>query len=458
MTTYFVTGATGFIGRNLVERLLERGDVDVHVLVREGSQERLDALIERWDAQGRVHPVVGDLAQPKLGVKKGWITKHKGKIDHVFHLAAIYDMTAEEERNEVLNVGGTRNLVALVNELQPKVLHHTSSVAAAGSFKGLFREDMFDEGQKLPSAYHRTKFESERIVREESKVPWRVYRPAVVIGDSRTGEMDKVDGPYYFFKAIQRARDLLPQWFPLAGPEVGDTNLVPVDYVADAMDAIAHKDGLDGQAFHLAASRSVQSGAALNEFAKAAHAPQLALRVDSKLLDALPKGTLSLLMQLPALKGVRKAILDDFGIPDEIVGHMGFTCGFDTRDTERALEGTGIEVPELSSVRRAHLGLLGAQPRSGSVQGPLARGGDQRPHRRHHRRLQRHRTRRGREDRRGRRHPAARRPRLGEARGGQGRDRGRRRQRVRLHRGPRGHGLDRRARASRSCPSTLPST
>ncbi|HVP02463.1 MAG TPA: SDR family oxidoreductase [Solirubrobacteraceae bacterium] len=346
--SYFVTGATGFIGRNLVERLLERGG-DIHVLVREGSRERLDALIERWGAQGRVHPVVGDLAAPMLGIDEAWIDEHRGKIDHVFHLAAIYDMTAPEERNEILNVGGTRNLVALANALQPQILHHTSSVAAAGAYKGLFREDMFDEGQKLPSPYHRTKFESERIVREEATVPWRVYRPAIVVGDSRTGEMDKIDGPYYFFKAIQRARDLLPQWFPLAGPEVGDTNIVPVDYVADAMDAIAHREGVDGQAFHLAAPRMTKAGAALNEFARAAHAPQLAVRVDSKLLDALPKGVFSLLMQLPQLKDVRRAILADLGIPDEIVGHMGFSCSFDTRDTERALAGTGIEVPPLDS-------------------------------------------------------------------------------------------------------------
>ncbi|MCU0313460.1 MAG: SDR family oxidoreductase [Solirubrobacteraceae bacterium] len=346
--TYFVTGATGFIGRNLVERLLERGG-DVHVLVREGSRERLDALIERWGAQGRVHPVTGDLQAVKLGIDQAWIDEHRGKVDHVFHLAAIYDMTAPDEVNEALNVGGTQQLVNLVNDLQPGHLHHVSSVAAAGAYKGLFREDMFDEGQKLPSPYHRTKFESERLVRDETNVPWTVYRPAIVVGDSRTGEMDKVDGPYYFFKAIQKARDTLPQWFPLAGPEVGDTNIVPVDYVADALDALAHQEGHAGQAFHLAAPRMTPSGEALNHFAAAAHAPQLALRVDSKLLDALPKGTFSMLMQLPALKGVRKAVLEDFGIPDEIVGHMGFSCSFDTRDTERALAGTGIEVPELDS-------------------------------------------------------------------------------------------------------------
>ncbi len=347
MATYLVTGATGFIGRNLVERLLARGG-DVHVLVREGSRERLDGLIERWDAQDRIQPVAGDLREPKLGVDPGWIDAHRGRIDHLFHLAAIYDMTAPDEVNELLNVGGTGQLVELANDLRPGRLHHVSSVAVAGAYKGFFREDMFDEGQQLPSPYHRTKFESERIVREQAQVPWRVYRPAIVIGDSRTGEMDKIDGPYYFFKAIQRARDVLPQWFPLVAPEVGRTNLVPVDYVADALDELAHRDGLDGRAFHLADANMVPSGEALNEFAKAAHAPQLAMRVDSRLLDALPKGTFSLLMNLPALKDVRKAILADFYIPDEIVEHVGFGCSFDTRDSEQALAGTGIEVPPLS--------------------------------------------------------------------------------------------------------------
>jgi NAD(P)-dependent dehydrogenase (short-subunit alcohol dehydrogenase family) len=213
----------------------------------------------------------------------------------------------------------------------------------------LFREDSFDEGQKLPSAYHRTKFESERVARETSTVPWRIYRPAIVIGHSQTGEMDKIDGPYYFFKAIQKARHALPEWFPLIGPELGYTNIVPVDFVAAAMDHIAHQPDLDGQAFHLCAPKSTRSGEVLNTFARAAHAPQLAIRVDKRLTDALPKGVGSLLMQLPALKGVRRTILADFGIPEEIIGHVGFTAQFDTRDTERALAGTGIEVPPLAT-------------------------------------------------------------------------------------------------------------
>jgi NAD(P)-dependent dehydrogenase (short-subunit alcohol dehydrogenase family) len=348
---YFVTGATGFIGRHLVARLLQR-DGDIYVLVRESSGDRLATLIDRWGpgAEERIKPVIGDLGSSRLGVSDETLAELKAAgIDHFFHLAAVYDMTADEERNRIANVEGTRNAVALANALEAGRFHHVSSIAAAGKHKGLFREDMFDEGQKLDHPYYRSKFESEKLARTQTYMPWRVYRPAIVVGNSQTGEMDKIDGPYYFFTAIKMARHYLPGWFPLVGPELGYTNIVPVDFVADAMDHIAHQDGLDGQAFHLTSPKSQRSGDVMNTIAKAAHAPQLSLRIDSKLLKALPKGTIGMLMQLPAAKGVRKAILADFGIPDEVLGHIALTAAFDTRDTERALAGSGIAVPPLES-------------------------------------------------------------------------------------------------------------
>jgi NAD(P)-dependent dehydrogenase (short-subunit alcohol dehydrogenase family) len=348
---YFITGATGFIGRHLVARLLER-DGDIYVLVREESTDKLDSLIEKWGpaAKERVRPITGDLAEPALGVSEENVEKlRSASIDHFFHLAAIYDMTADEEPNRIANVEGTRHAVELANQLGVGLFHHTSSIAAAGKYKGLFREDMFDEDQKLDHPYHRTKFEAEKIARTQTKVPWRVYRPSIVVGNSQTGEMDKIDGPYYFFTAIKMLRHYLPGWFPLIGPELGNTNIVPVDFVADAMDHIAHQPDLDGQAFHLMSPKSQRSGEVMNTIAAAAHAPQMSLRIDSKLLKSLPKGTLSMLMQLPAAKGVRKALLADFGIPDQVLGYIALTAEFDTRDTERALKGSDISVPPLST-------------------------------------------------------------------------------------------------------------
>src|SRR5436190_1418940 len=270
---YFVTGGTGFIGRHLVERLLDR-EGDIHVLVRAGSTDKLDKLVDRWATERAAHngtavrerikPVVGDLNEPRMGVAEEDLAALKGDVDHFFHFAAVYDMTADEETNVRSNVDGTRHAVELA-------------------------------------------------------------------------------------KAIQKARHYLPEWFPLVGPEMGWTNIVPVDYVAAAMDHIAHTPGLNEQAFHLTDPKGQRSGEVINAFAKAAHAPHLAMRIDRRLIQALPKGTLSMLMKLPAVKDVRKTVLSDFGIPDQVVDFIGLTAQFDTRDTERALEGSGIALPPLSS-------------------------------------------------------------------------------------------------------------
>jgi thioester reductase-like protein len=348
---YFVTGATGFIGRRLVERLLEKRQGKVYVLVREGSLRRLDDLIERWSiavgpsAADRIEPVLGDLRKPLLGVEQERVTELRGKINQFFHLAAVYDMTAPAEVNTAVNVGGTTHAVELARALEAKRLHHVSSIAIAGEYSGVFTEDMFDEGQKLPSPYHRTKFESERIVREQPYVPWRVYRPGIVVGDSKTGEMDKIDGPYYFFKAIQRMRHLLPEWVPLVGLDLGLTNIVPVDWVAGALEHVAHEPGLDGKAFHLTDPRPQRVDDLINELAAAAHAPRFAVSIDKRLLDQLPTWPLRLTAQLPPWRQLRNLALRNLGIPLEVVSHMELKPRFDTTEAARALAGSPLEQP-----------------------------------------------------------------------------------------------------------------
>lgn len=332
--SYLVTGATGFIGRFLVPELLRR-DGDVHVLVRSGSEQKLAKIAESWGAGDRVKPVTGDLGEPQLGIGTDWIDAHRGDIDRMFHLAAIYDMTASDEVNERLNNGGTRHAVQVANALEVGCFEHTSSVAAAGTYEGTFTEDMFDEGQQLPSPYHRTKFESEKIVREEAERPWRVYRPSLVIGNSRSGEMDKIDGPYYFFR-ILRAAGKLPTRLPLFVPDLGETNMVPVDFVARAMDHIAHMPDLDGHAFHLVAPYKQRTADALNVFADQAGAPRMR--------ELLPKQTLTLAMRLPGVKQAMPMV----GVPPEVVEHTEFHAHFDCTRTVAALAGTDIGVPPLA--------------------------------------------------------------------------------------------------------------
>jgi thioester reductase-like protein len=342
---YFVTGATGFIGRHLLEELLKR-DATIYALVREGSRGRLDALTESLGAGDRIKPVVGDLAKERLG-----IDDFTERIDHFFHLAAIYDMAADEEQMMRANVEGTRHVVEFANSIDVGLFHHTSSIAVAGKFKGTFREDMFDEDQELPHAYHRSKFESERVARNELKSPLRVYRPGIVVGHSETGVIDKIDGPYYAFKLIQKLRYALPQWFPLAGPEGRNLDLVPVDFVARAMDHIAHMDENDlyGNTFHLVDPDPLTFGQTLNEFARAAHAPEFTMRFDAKMAKAIPQGVKAGIRAFPPLARARRTVLADLGIPESTLETRDFLCDFDTRDAQRALTGTGIAVPPLST-------------------------------------------------------------------------------------------------------------
>ena len=214
---YFVTGATGFIGRQLLPLLLRR-EGEIALLVRPGSMARFGALRERLDPGGsRLRAVAGDISQLGLGVSDADRDSLRGA--HVFHLAAIYDLTAGEEESDRANIDGTRNCVALANAIGAACLHHTSSIAVAGRYSGRFTEAMFDEGQELDHPYFRTKHGAEAIVRAECTVPYRIYRPGMVIGSSETGEADRVDGPYYAFKLIQKMRDSFPQWMPFAGPE-----------------------------------------------------------------------------------------------------------------------------------------------------------------------------------------------------------------------------------------------
>jgi thioester reductase-like protein len=347
---YFVTGATGFIGRRLVERLLERRG-KIHVLVREDSLGRLDERIEYWErisdatVSRRVHPVIGDLRQPLLGLTDEQVSELEGTIDHLFHLAAVYDMTAPLELDTAVNVGGTSHAVELAGALRVGRLHHVSSIAVAGAYKGEFSEDCFDEGQRLPSPYHATKFEAERIVREQVFVPWRVYRPGVVVGDSMTGEMDKIDGPYYFFKAIQRMRQVVPQWLPLVGLDLGKTNVVPVDWVAGALDHIAHRPHLDGRAFHLTYPGGQRVDEVMNDIASAANAPRFAVSIDKRVLDVVPTTPLSLLMRMPPLRQARRLTLRELGIPKEVLEHIDLVPTFNTRQAERALAGSDFEHP-----------------------------------------------------------------------------------------------------------------
>ncbi len=184
-------------------------------------------------------------------------------------------------------------------------------------------------------------------MRQECGVPWRIYRPAIVVGDSKTGEMDKIDGPYYFFSVIKRIRSLFPSWMPMLGVEGGRINLVPVDYVVAAIDHIAHQEGLEGRCFHLTDPHPYRVGEVLNLFAHAGHAPDISMRINIGLLRLIPSAVMSGLTALPVLKKLRASIMHDLSLPEDVFTFLTYPTRFDFREAQSILEPAGITVPRL---------------------------------------------------------------------------------------------------------------
>jgi NAD(P)-dependent dehydrogenase (short-subunit alcohol dehydrogenase family) len=346
---YFVTGATGFIGRFLVANLLRRGD-PVYVLVRKASLKKLAAQRKEWGAgDQQVIAVVGDIGQKNFGLADAELRKIKGKVGHFFHLAAVYDLAATADEQQLANVEGTRNAVGFAGAIGAGCFHHVSSIAAAGLYDGVFREDMFEEAEELDHPYFRTKHEAEGIVRRECARPFRIYRPGFVVGHSQTGYIDKIDGPYYFFKLLQRMRRALPPWMPTIGIEGGRLNIVPVDFVADALDHLAHKKGLDGKCFHLTDPEPCRIGEVLNIFARAGHAPQMTMRLNARMFGFIPAPILYGIGSLAPIKRMIRAVLVDLGIPRDVFQFVNWPTRYDNRETTKALKGSGIAVAPLES-------------------------------------------------------------------------------------------------------------
>jgi NAD(P)-dependent dehydrogenase (short-subunit alcohol dehydrogenase family) len=342
---YFVTGGTGFIGRRLLAALAARGVV--HVLVRPGSRAKLATLLPKECADGRVVPVEGDLGQPALGVAPEAIAALRGRVAHVFHLGAVYDITAPADAAQRANVDGTRHALDFAAAVGAGCFHHMSSIAAAGLYPGTFTESMFAEASGLEHPYFRTKHDSEALVRAETRVPWRVYRPAMVVGDSTTGAIDKIDGPYYFFKLLQKLRTSWPSWLPVVGLEGGWTNVVPVDFVVRALEYLAHLPGHDGECFHLTDPRPRRLGEALNVFAKAAHAPQASIRIDPKLIAQLPVEWRTTAATFEPLRQVVDEVLRGLELPREVFAFLNYPTRFECAATQALLQPAGIRVPPL---------------------------------------------------------------------------------------------------------------
>lgn len=254
-STVLFTGFPGFIGARLIPRLLElRPGIRLACLVQEkflgAAREAVDAMaVAHPVTSGRVDLVVGDITAPGLGLPQSQAKKLRGNLTGCYHLAAVYDLAVARDVALRINVEGTRNVLEFLGEA-PRFgrLDYVSTAYVSGTAVGTYRETDLDVGQGFKNFYEETKFLAEVAV-SESGVPHTTYRPGIVVGDSKTGETAKFDGPYFALNAMQ----LLPSpgLFLRIGNGTAEVNLVPVDFVLEAIARLSSWDGAAGKTYHL---------------------------------------------------------------------------------------------------------------------------------------------------------------------------------------------------------------
>lgn len=322
-------------------------------MVRPSSKQRRRAILESLAASGSgtMTVVDGDLVAPALGLDDEG-KRALNTAAHCFHIAALYDIDADDEAIvETNEAGTTRLLEALDHTAFAGVLHFVSSVAVAGDFEDTFREDMFEAGQGFPHTYHRSKHASERLVRQ-SRYDARIYRPSSVVGDSKTGAIDRMDGVYFTFPALQKLSRALPAWVSLPVPRIrGAFNVVPVDYVADALVHIALGD-TGHRVFHLVDPSPPSLTKMTGLLLKAAGGPRLGPALK---LDALGAGggAGKALAKLPSVRELREAFSRDLGFPPGALDLLNVKVRFDDSNTQDALSGSGITCPPLHTYAKA---------------------------------------------------------------------------------------------------------
>jgi thioester reductase-like protein len=339
--TCFVTGGTGFLGRHVIAELLQRG-ATVYAMVRPQSTGRLAKIATDLGVDpDRLIPVPGDIALDRLTLEP-----FAEQVDHLFHLAAIYDMDADPDEMAEANVEGTRRVLAFAGEIGAGTFHMVSSIAAAGDLAGTFPEEDPRHGQGFPHAYHRSKYDSEVLVRDTATMPYRIYRPGTVVGTTDTGQTDKLDGAYALFP-LAAALGTLPSQMVVPVPRMGRLPTVPVDRCAQAIAQIGLTAGPDaGDTFGLYAAGDERVHQVLGALVQHAGGPRIAA-ILPEVTGTLPFIAAQILGRVPVVGDARNRALNALGVSPGLIDAAPFRCRFETTRTQAALAGTGIEIPPL---------------------------------------------------------------------------------------------------------------
>lgn len=326
-----LTGFPSFLPRRLLATLLRHHpDATIRLLVRPDFMDQAEAVLHRMcqhhpEDRERIVLFRGDVVAMDLGLSGREFLDLVAHVTDIFHMASVWYLGVRRKQAYEVNVLGARNILEAADEmLHLRRLNHLSTAFVSGDRAGVIMEHELDEGQRLRNHYEQTKFEAEQLMRESSRfLPISVFRPSIIVGDSMTGEIDRMAGPYYLMNAILK----LPPNVPALMPGKGDKplNLVPVDYVCEAMTRIAAREDAAGKTFHLTDPNPLSAREVFNLVAAEANRP-------APRAGAAPFRLARLLLRFPYLERFTRSqrqFLDDFN-------HLAI---YNNMNTLQALEG-----------------------------------------------------------------------------------------------------------------------
>ena len=328
-----VTGFPAFTASRMAQQILARdAAARVFLLARsrfaEAARELAGSLPPQQGA--RIEVVEGDVCDMDLGLSGQEYRTLAGEITTIQHMAGIYYMGVDRSTARRVNVEGTRGVLELAGDaVRLRRLIHWSTAAVSGRRKGVVLEEELDEGQSFHNFYEETKFEAEKLARAAQRnLPLTILRPGIVVGDSVTGEIDKLDGPYYLIVLI--STNLLQMRVPLPGRGTAPLHLAPIDFVVDAGYRLSCDERAAGRTFHLTDPNPLPARRVYELVAELS---------EGKLARGfLPAGLARTLLRTPGLDRLARA-------PLSFLESFDRQCFYNCRNTMALLEGTGVHCP-----------------------------------------------------------------------------------------------------------------
>ena len=332
-----VTGFPAFTAQRMARKIVESdGKTRVLLLVREKFRPHAAAFVEQLTParKKRVEILTGDVCDMDLGLASDEFKRVTAETSVIQHAAGIYYLGVPKEQTFRVNVEGTRRALELAAECKRlRRFCHWSTVHVSGTRKGVILEDELDCGQSFFNPYEESKFQAEKLVREAARrLPVTIFRPAIIVGDSQTGEIDKFDGPYYMLVLIVSSK--IDVSLPLPGRGSAPLYLSPIDFVVDAAHRLAKEERALGHTFHLVDPAPLAARTVYEIIAERAHKP--APR------GTIPAGLARAFLRAPGLERLARAPLAFL----ESFNHMAF---YNSRGTMELLRGTDIVCPPFES-------------------------------------------------------------------------------------------------------------